>query len=378
MTTNNNKVLFAHQLRGLAALLVLVSHWFGVYWGMREAVSYYTSSPVHGGANPLAYELVSFNPNFGLGPFGVSIFFLISGFVIPISLEKNSAFNFLIMRFFRIFPTYWISLSIGLLFVYGSSQFWGQALYWNTKILVSNMLLINDLLLLPGVDLVNWTLAMELKFYLVVACLSPVIKRGKVFPLFIFSTSVLILNWCLNSLPHVLPGNEFVAVARMLASEFVYVQFMLVGLFFYYAYQQKISNRELIFYVLLQLLLFSLTWRNSSIRDEFPVVTLIYWYGLALFAVAYFFRNKFRQHAAINWLADISFPLYLLHSLAGYVMIKIGMSYGFSFYVAVLLAALVVGLFAYAIHRLVEIPTNAFGKTLSNLRASRLKAGNEF
>ncbi|MFZ6720087.1 acyltransferase family protein [Undibacterium sp. Ji49W] len=373
MTTNNNKILFANQLRGVAAFLVLISHWFGVYWGMREAVSYYTASPVHGGVNPFAYELVSFNPNFGLGPFGVSIFFLISGFVIPISLEKNSVPNFLIMRLFRIFPTYWISLCVGLLFVYGSSQFWGQALYWNAKLLVTNMLLINDLFLLPSVDLVNWTLAVELKFYLVVACLSPAIRQGKVLPLFIFSASILILNWCLNSTLCAVAPTDFVSVFRMLASEFVYVQFMLVGLFFYYAYQQKISNKKFILYVFLQLTLFSLTWLNSSIRDQFPVVTLIYLYGFALFSLAYFFRKKFRQSTVINLLADISFPLYLVHSLAGYVMIKILMSYGCSFYVSVFLAASVVGIIAYAIHRCVEMPTNSVGKTISKFRTSRIK-----
>ncbi|MFZ6741876.1 hypothetical protein ACO0LC_01440 [Undibacterium sp. JH2W] len=70
MSSDKNKILFAHQLRGMAAVLVLVSHWFGVYWGMREAVSYYTASPVHAGASPLVYDIMSYYPNFGLGPLG--------------------------------------------------------------------------------------------------------------------------------------------------------------------------------------------------------------------------------------------------------------------------------------------------------------------
>ncbi|MFZ6871665.1 acyltransferase family protein [Undibacterium sp. Di27W] len=366
MSSDKNKILFAHQLRGMAAVLVLVSHWFGVYWGMREAVAYYTASPVHGGASPLVYDIMSYYPNFGLGPLGVSIFFLISGFVIPVSLEKISSSKFLIMRFFRIYPTYCMSLSVGLLFVYCSSQFWSMPLFWNAKILASNMLLINDFFLLPSVDLVNWTLVVELKFYLVAACLSPAIRQGKILPLFIFSLSLLMLNWFLNSTYSTAVSAELLSVLKLLASGFVYVQFMLIGLFFYYSYQQKISNKNLIFCVLLQLMIFALTWSHSSIQDQFPIVTRIYFYGFALFALAYIFRNKFRKNRCFDFLADISFPLYLVHSLAGYVMIKILMFYACPFYFSVLLALLVVTAMAYAIHVFVEMPTNSLGKTLAH------------
>ncbi|MDP1978451.1 acyltransferase [Undibacterium sp.] len=365
MSTEKNKILFAHQLRGLAAFLVLISHWFGVYWGMRETVSYYTASPIHSGVNPLAYDIVSVNPNFGLGPFGVAIFFLISGFVIPLSLEKNSSLKFLIMRFFRIFPTYWISLAIGLLFVYCSSQFWGVPLFWNTKILATNIFLVNDFFLLPSVDLVNWTLAVELKFYLVAACLSTSIRSGKVLPVFIFSTAILMLNWFLNRSHDTSDISAFLSILKMLASGFVYVQFMLIGLFYYYSYQQRISNNKLIFYVLIQLMIFSWTWSLSSMKNQFPVVPMIYFYGLALFSFAYIFRHKFRKNRLLDLTADISFPLYLVHSLVGYVMIKILMSFACSFYLSVSLTILVVAALAYAIHIFIEKPTNFLGKRVS-------------
>ncbi|MFZ6741877.1 acyltransferase family protein [Undibacterium sp. JH2W] len=306
-----------------------------------------------------------------LGLWGVSIFFLISGFVIPLSLEKNASSKFLTMRFFRIYPTYWMSLSIGLLFVYFSSQFWGVPVFWNAKILASNILLINDFFLLPSVDLVNWTLVVELKFYLVAACLSPVIRQGKVLPFFIFSLTILMLNWCLNSL-HTTPDSAaFLSVLKMLVSGFVYVQFMLIGLFFYYAYQQKIPNQKLVFCALLQLMIFAMTWSCSSIQDQFPIVTKIYFFGFVLFSLAYVFRNTFRKNRLFDFLADISFPLYLVHSLAGYVMIKILMSYACSFYLSVLLALFVVTALAYAIHIFVEMPTNSFGKTIVHYGMSK-------
>lgn len=369
MSHNNNKILFANQLRGLAALLVLLSHWFGVYWGMRDVVSFYTASPIQQGVNPLAYDLVSFNPNFGLGPFGVSIFFLISGFVIPISIEKNTVAKFLTMRFFRVFPTYWFSLLIGLSCVYCSSLFWSLPLFWNKEILISNFFLANDVFQIASVDLVNWTLAIELKFYLVIAILSQVIRTGRVLPIFIFSLLIFILNFYLNDNTSTAEISSITTVAICIASELVYVQFMLIGIFFYYAHQNKISKRKLIEYSTFQLFFFAMSWRYSSLSNQFPVVPFIYFYGLAFFALAFSFRQKFTGNKFLKLLADISFPLYLIHSLVGYVTIKILMSYAWSFYAAASFALCSVSAIACAIHIFVETPTNAFGKKLSNMLA---------
>ena len=110
-----NKFLFANQLRGIAVLAVLLSHWFGVFWGMPELVGRYTSSEMVQGPTSVAFNIVSSFAYFNFGSFGVSIFFLISGFVIPFSLEKLNARSFLVARFFRIFPLLWIVTFLSIL-----------------------------------------------------------------------------------------------------------------------------------------------------------------------------------------------------------------------------------------------------------------------
>ena len=56
--------------------------------------------------------------DFGLpyfwGYFGVALFFLISGFVIPLSVAKLSRSGFMVARIFRIWPTYLIGLAIAI------------------------------------------------------------------------------------------------------------------------------------------------------------------------------------------------------------------------------------------------------------------------
>ncbi len=49
---------------------------------------------------------------------GVAIFFLISGFLIPISIEKYTVTTFLKKRFFRLYPTYFIVCIVNLFFVF--------------------------------------------------------------------------------------------------------------------------------------------------------------------------------------------------------------------------------------------------------------------
>ena len=47
-----SKLIFANQLRGIAALLVVLSHLCCVFWGAKGAVSAYTGAPPADGGQP--------------------------------------------------------------------------------------------------------------------------------------------------------------------------------------------------------------------------------------------------------------------------------------------------------------------------------------
>jgi len=77
-------------LRGVAALLVVVQHGGEQLWsGFRS----FTGGAVQ------------------LGQLGVMAFFLVSGFVIPLSLERGRSLRrFVLTRVSRLYPAYWLSL----------------------------------------------------------------------------------------------------------------------------------------------------------------------------------------------------------------------------------------------------------------------------
>ena len=133
-------------LRGIAALLVVTQH----FWERYPAFMRFTEQ------------------RFRIGEFGVVLFFLTSGFVIPASLERrNSLREFWIGRFFRLFPLYWFVLGTTLL-LYAT----GYYRYLNPHYVADwaratavNLTMLQQFLGAPLAIGQSWTLAYEVTFY---------------------------------------------------------------------------------------------------------------------------------------------------------------------------------------------------------------------
>lgn len=95
----DNRIFFLDALRGIAALLVVIFHAAG--WDSWQ---------------PLVATTVD------LGHTGVSLFFVISGFVIPISLQRQDLRSFWVRRLLRLYPLYWfvMVLFVGVTLTQGS------------------------------------------------------------------------------------------------------------------------------------------------------------------------------------------------------------------------------------------------------------------
>jgi peptidoglycan/LPS O-acetylase OafA/YrhL len=191
----SSKVMFANQLRGLAVLAVVVSHYIGVYWAGRTTVAQYILAPLAEGPPPRIFPYIFFG-SFNPGPFGVALFFLISGFVIPFSLEKLGIARFAVARLLRIFPTYWLATAFMLAMVFASGRYWGNPMLFHDREIISNLFLVNQQQGIVTIDLVNWTLAIEMMFYGCAIILWPVVRRSSTLSLVGFAIFILaLLNW---------------------------------------------------------------------------------------------------------------------------------------------------------------------------------------
>jgi peptidoglycan/LPS O-acetylase OafA/YrhL len=98
------------------------------------------------------------------GYHGVTLFFMISGFVILWSAQARSAGEFAISRVARLYPSFWICVCITTIVVTAAGGLESIA----PRTIALNLTMVPGWLGAPYVDGVYWTLLVELKFYLMI------------------------------------------------------------------------------------------------------------------------------------------------------------------------------------------------------------------
>ena len=168
----SKKIWFLQALRGVCVLLVVFSHLCVGFWQNND----YSAQIAN--VHPLGthFELITISINefmlkynISLSQIGVSIFFLISGFVIPISLERLKAKRFLIARVFRIYPIVIISILITYICIWIYSKNFGLNFPYSISYWLINVSLQREWFWILPIEYSIWTLEVEFKFYLICA-----------------------------------------------------------------------------------------------------------------------------------------------------------------------------------------------------------------
>jgi len=142
-------------LRAIAALAVMVEHMFGDL--IRQVPS------ATGPMSTLAQAVVQ---NLSLGRFGVALFFLISGFVVPFSIGGERPLrHFAVSRLFRLYPALWLALAVLM------TTAWLGDETPRIATVLANMTMAPPLFGQPWLSPIHWTLFVELLFYVLVALL---------------------------------------------------------------------------------------------------------------------------------------------------------------------------------------------------------------
>jgi peptidoglycan/LPS O-acetylase OafA/YrhL len=146
-----NRLAWLDVLRGLAALAVVFNH-FGYFVpaGMKNPVNHWINS----------------------GDYGVFVFFLISGYIVPASLErKGSVRTFWVSRLFRLYPLYLLAVAVAVtLYLVHVGGLRGEDSDPETSVL-SQMLMMSNVLAGRNLPNVVWSLSYEMIFYLLLTAL---------------------------------------------------------------------------------------------------------------------------------------------------------------------------------------------------------------
>lgn len=378
MNPENTKIQFANALRGFAAITVLISHHYGVFWNVRDVVATMTNSPVLSNeyfGTPKYINYLWQVPNFSWGLFGVALFFIISGFVIPYSIQKSSAAGFFVNRFFRLAPTYAVGFSITLLAIYISTKYFHTTWEIPSKDIVIHYFAgLRDIFGVKGLDGVIWTLEIEIKFYLVCLVSISLLKNysKKIFfvPLGIFFFGIVLSKISLHGF---LSGEIITRLTMIYLFSAPYIIFMFIGVLLHYLYIQKISGEYAIGIIGVLFFMFAILWSSGPYAASF---SQIWNYALAflIFKIAYCLRDFFKANKLSNFFADISYPLYVSHGIAGYVALRLLLEGGLKPSLALPLVTSLCIILAFIIHKLIEVPSQLIGKwcqmRLSNLNVN--------
>ena len=364
------KIEFANTLRGFAAVAVLLSHYYGVFWVGRDAVAELTNTP----ALPLAslpipgfFHWLHLFPLLNWGAFGVALFFLVSGFVMPFSLKKMSWQGFAVSRFFRIVPTYAAGFSITLLAIYGAGWYFGRDWPFSAReVLVHYLPGIRDLLWSRSIDGIIWTLEIETKFYLVCALLIVWFRRDSIL-VFLAPVALFVLAMLVNRALPVLNNANATAwqtgMNYMMGSQ--YLIYMFIGVMFQFLHAGKIAPEKAYLGVGGLFSLFCIHWWAGPYAGGISVAWS-YAFALLTFGFAYAFPRLFKANRAFDFLADISYPLYVVHAVAGYVVLRILLEIGWPVWAALGAVTLLCIALSWLVHVVVELPTQAIGRRLAS------------
>lgn len=367
----DERVQFANTLRGMAALCVLISHYTFVFWTSREAVA----GLIHGPTLPDQFAFPNYLrwlhltvPQFNWGAFGVALFFLVSGFVIPFSLRSATWKSFLVGRFFRIVPLYMVGFSVTLMAIWLVGRHFDMPWPFSiSHVLAHYVPGLRDIFLLPSIDGIVWTLEIEIKFYLICALAIVGLRRG--------SKWIFVIPAALGACEFYIDGNmaAWAVVSPSMHTFGLIVQipipfliFMFIGVAFHYLHNGWLKGEVALFLVGSLFLLFAATLVGAM--PQLGASAWTYGFAVVVFAFAASFPQLFPSRAVGDFFADISYPLYVIHGVAGYAALRVLLDLGMKAWVSLAVVSVgAVGL-AWILHVIVEVPSHNFGKRLADSR----------
>jgi peptidoglycan/LPS O-acetylase OafA/YrhL len=351
------------------------------------------------------------------GTYGVLVFFLVSGYIVPASLERHGKLRgFWASRLLRIYPLLLVALAATVLpFLLGIRGLRaGLDQYDPLTAVVAHLTMLQDVLDVPNAINVLWTLSYEMAFYLLVAALFVVRVHRRSAPIAILlaSASVLVggilpkvalsqgigISWVVGlsavvfaaAIAGAVSGSPLLrtlgaltggALAIVLVSVnsriapwqgLAILAVMFLGTALYRAEHGQIARRSAV--VACGLVLIGVIWAGvwharlgmsaeqaTEFRTYWPVTVLL---AAVTFAVGWSLRHR-RIPRWLTGLGTISFSLYLLHPVLLLVSDQFGGTphHDDALRLAVFVAALV--LLSCLTHRYIEMPFQRLGRRLT-------------
>jgi peptidoglycan/LPS O-acetylase OafA/YrhL len=285
---NKPRFLEIDALRGIAAIIVLISHYTWAY-------------DFHYGLPFRAFH-------FCYGDLGVQIFFIISGFVIFMTLKRvTTTKEFIISRFSRLFPTYWLCIIITslIIFLFPIPTLGNYTL----KEIFVNFSMVAGFARIRYIDQVYWSLEVELWFYAVMALIFYFKKLQYIDYIVIIWLLICVLSLCVD-----FPGEKYIKKSLLLHDAPLFITGILM-------YKIKLKTATFLNHITIPVAFFIYCF---NLHENYPKDILPYLLVAVVYLVFYiyaFWGLAFLKNRVFLFFGAISYPLYLLHNVIGYVIL---------------------------------------------------------
>lgn len=191
----NNKLDFISFLRGLSCLIIMIGHLL-IYFFVNTDWSTFPYIQLQVFDNKMVEIINSFllSFSFNCGAFGVATFFLITGFVTIMSLEKDHSIIYIVKRIFRLYPTYIVGFSFTAITIFIWCKYTNYTFPFSRKDCVIHTTLFRNFFCSPYIDNGVWTLEINMDFYILMFVLFIIagLLKKKINSQFILELSLLI------------------------------------------------------------------------------------------------------------------------------------------------------------------------------------------
>lgn len=261
---------------------------------------------------------------FKYGCTGVDLFFMISGFVIYMSVSNaKNIKGFFVLRAIRLYPAYWLAIVIAIIIEKYTGIFDIPAFKWN--FVIGNLTMLQPLFRAQDIISVFWTLYIEINFYLLIAALwyfnqLKNIENIILIGMLLITAAIMPYQYLnINAAWY----NRYFVITRGLLPIINHFHLFAAGIVFYTIYTKGIN----LWRTLLLLLSFILVYVTHPVGGR-----VFYWlnvyqhlfcclcfyitFFIVIYHKAYFLRFKF-----LYLLGIISYPFYLVHTF--FIGIKI-------------------------------------------------------
>lgn len=303
---------------------------------------------------------------FNWGCMGVELFFMISGFVIFLTIEKTNNYkSFLLSRFARLYPAYWVCVTLTTLSIISWSLMAKvPVIFPDLKDYLINLTMFQYYFNIKDIDGVYWTLIIELLFYLfiLIVYLSKKLLKIEIICFFLV-LACLVYGTVIRAFAPDVYGKlaEYLPII-------VYFPLFAAGIVFYKIKFYKATSYRfflLLLCLITQIFLFEGTGKIVSVsKIQYASAISIFF---ALFLLYCFDRLHFIINKVTLFAGKISYSLYLIHGyISVYLLIPIlthSAIFHINYWVAILfIVAPIVFIAAALINKFIEVPAMKYLK----------------